>query len=148
MKSSISYDFGRPCQNGDIGKGSPGYIESRSTRLFRILIFCLNIHVEEGLRHFTCREINGSMATFMDVDRVQYVTSSGVKAPICKLYFCRHCLKLRSTECVSHEVTYFFVHEHLDYFPNFDKISCLVNQVNCSTTILLMGRSHGGGDNF
>ncbi len=44
------------------------------------------------------------MATYMDVDRVQYLASSGVKAPICKLYFCRHCLKLRSSDCVSHEV--------------------------------------------
>ena len=46
------------------------------------------------------------MATFMDVDRVQYSVSSGVCAPLCRLYFCRHCLKLRSTECVSHEVSY------------------------------------------
>ena len=139
MKSCVSYNFGRSCQNGDIGNlvRSAGYIRKNSF-VSDSDIFCLNIHVEERLRRFTCRKINESMATFMDVDRVQYVTSSGVKAPICKLYFCRHCLKLRSTECVSHEVTYFFLHEHLDYFPNFHKISCLVNQVNCSTDILLM----------
>jgi len=43
------------------------------------------------------------MATFMDVGRVLYKTD-GCSAPLCYLYFCRYCLKLRSSGCVSHEV--------------------------------------------
>ncbi|KAL8573181.1 hypothetical protein ACOMHN_036166 [Nucella lapillus] len=44
------------------------------------------------------------MATFMDVDLVRYLCSCGKKRPACKLYLCRHCLKLRCADCVQHEV--------------------------------------------
>ncbi|KAI0235971.1 Dynactin subunit 4 [Lamellibrachia satsuma] len=44
------------------------------------------------------------MATYMDVGRVQYVVEPGLKAPLSKLYFCVHCLKLKSSDCVLHEV--------------------------------------------
>jgi len=40
----------------------------------------------------------------MDVRRVQYVVKPGLKAPLSKLYFCMHCLKMKSNDCVLHEV--------------------------------------------
>ncbi|KAJ8319097.1 hypothetical protein KUTeg_004188 [Tegillarca granosa] len=44
------------------------------------------------------------MATFLDVDLVKYLCSCGKKRPVCRLYLCRHCLKLRCGDCVLHEV--------------------------------------------
>jgi len=51
----------------------------------------------------------------MEVNRVIYSSTHPVPGPtggtegiatgpLCHLYFCRHCLKLRSGTCVSHEV--------------------------------------------
>jgi len=54
----------------------------------------------------------------MDVNRVQYLTSSGTKAPICRVYFCRHCLKLRSSDCVSHEVDSHYCPNCLENMPS------------------------------
>ncbi|KAK7506281.1 hypothetical protein BaRGS_00002393 [Batillaria attramentaria] len=44
------------------------------------------------------------MATFMDVNLVRYLCSCGKRYPACRLYLCRHCLKLRCSDCVQHEV--------------------------------------------
>jgi len=49
---------------------------------------------------FLCLSV---MASFMVVNRVLY-KSGDAAAPLCYLYFCRYCLKLRSAGCVSHEV--------------------------------------------
>ncbi|XP_071808815.1 dynactin subunit 4-like [Asterias amurensis] len=44
------------------------------------------------------------MATLLQSNRLQIVCSCGLSSPIIKLYFCKHCLKLRCGRCVSHEV--------------------------------------------
>lgn len=44
------------------------------------------------------------MSTFVDVNIVKYLCSCGKRHPICRLYLCRHCLKLRCGDCVQHEV--------------------------------------------
>ncbi|XP_046330476.1 dynactin subunit 4-like [Haliotis cracherodii] len=44
------------------------------------------------------------MATFLAVNLVKYLCTCGKRQPICRLYLCRHCLKLRCGECVQHEV--------------------------------------------
>ncbi|KAK7111844.1 hypothetical protein V1264_011411 [Littorina saxatilis] len=44
------------------------------------------------------------MATFMDVNLVRYLCTCGKRLPPCRLYLCRHCLKLRCADCVQHEV--------------------------------------------
>ncbi|KAK2156680.1 hypothetical protein LSH36_207g01010 [Paralvinella palmiformis] len=60
------------------------------------------------------------MATYMDVNRVQYVAFSGTVAPLSKLYFCRHCLKLRSRDCVSQEVDSYYCSNCLENMPSPD----------------------------
>ncbi|XP_050413083.1 dynactin subunit 4 [Patella vulgata] len=44
------------------------------------------------------------MATYLDVKLVKYVCSCSKHLPVCRLYLCRHCLKLRCSDCVQHEV--------------------------------------------
>ncbi|KAL3876018.1 hypothetical protein ACJMK2_033907 [Sinanodonta woodiana] len=44
------------------------------------------------------------MATLLDVNVVKYLCSCGKWEPLCRLYLCRHCQKLRSGDCVLHEV--------------------------------------------
>ena len=44
------------------------------------------------------------MSTFVDVNIVKYLCSCGKRHPVCRLYLCRHCLKLRCGDCVQHEV--------------------------------------------
>ncbi|KAI8797678.1 dynactin subunit 4 [Biomphalaria glabrata] len=44
------------------------------------------------------------MATFATVDLVKYLCTCEKKFPICRLYLCKHCLKLRCIDCVQHEV--------------------------------------------
>ncbi|KAG8228042.1 hypothetical protein J437_LFUL007212 [Ladona fulva] len=44
------------------------------------------------------------MATVFSPDIVRYACSCGALKPIYRLYFCRHCLKIRCVYCVYHEV--------------------------------------------
>lgn len=44
------------------------------------------------------------MAEIFDSDVITYACACGHLNPIAKLFFCRHCLKLRCGFCVSHEV--------------------------------------------
>lgn len=37
-------------------------------------------------------------------DKVLYECSCGALKPLTSTYFCRHCLKMRCRDCVSHEV--------------------------------------------
>lgn len=53
----------------------------------------------------------------MDAGRVQYVTTD-FSAPLCELYFCRHCLKLKSSACVSHEVDSLYCPNCLENMPS------------------------------
>ncbi|CAG7729325.1 unnamed protein product [Allacma fusca] len=45
-----------------------------------------------------------TMAHLFQLDTVRYVCCCGSLKPICFVYFCRHCLRLRCPYCVSHEV--------------------------------------------
>ena len=45
------------------------------------------------------------MANFMQDSVVKYACSCGILNPISKLFFCRHCPKLRCGFCVCHEVS-------------------------------------------
>uniref|UniRef100_A0A6M2DIL9 Dynactin subunit 4 n=1 Tax=Xenopsylla cheopis TaxID=163159 RepID=A0A6M2DIL9_XENCH len=44
------------------------------------------------------------MAYFLGHNYVNYVCGCGILKPITKIYFCRHCLKIRCAFCVCHEV--------------------------------------------
>ena len=39
---------------------------------------------------------------------IEYVYKDGLKSPLKTLYFCRHCMELRSLECVYQHVRYKF----------------------------------------
>ncbi|XP_037280791.1 dynactin subunit 4 isoform X2 [Rhipicephalus microplus] len=51
-------------------------------------------------------------------ERVFYVCSCGSKRPITRIYFCRHCSKLRCGDCVSHEVDSNYCSNCLEYMPS------------------------------
>ena len=42
-------------------------------------------------------------------NRVHYECSCGQRRPISRTYFCRHCLKLRCRDCLSHEVSLYLI---------------------------------------
>ncbi|XP_077999058.1 dynactin subunit 4-like [Glandiceps talaboti] len=59
------------------------------------------------------------MAGLLEVDRVNILCpDSGVRLPISRLYFCRHCLKLKSGQCVSHEVDSHYCPNCLENMPS------------------------------
>ncbi|XP_064605721.1 dynactin subunit 4-like [Liolophura sinensis] len=58
------------------------------------------------------------MATYYDVDTVQYQCCCGKRRPLCRLYICRHCLKLRCTDCVLHEVDSYYCPNCLENMPS------------------------------
>ena len=55
----------------------------------------------------TSEEIGEMATTFGTLDWVTYICSCGAKSSLSRLYFCRHCLKLRCGDCVCHEVSAF-----------------------------------------
>lgn len=78
------------------------------------------------------------MANIVEPSCVNYVCSCGHLNPITKLYFCRHCLKLRCGFCVCHEVSIVYTEiGNLDSWnlnvPNFEQVdshfccNCLEN---------------------
>ena len=42
-------------------------------------------------------------------DHVLYGCQCEEMKPVARLYFCRHCTKLRCSKCVTHEVGYLFL---------------------------------------
>ncbi|KAK4290598.1 hypothetical protein Pmani_036523 [Petrolisthes manimaculis] len=58
------------------------------------------------------------MAHLFQVDRVKLLCSCGVLKPITAIYLCRHCLKLRCGNCVSHEVDTLFCPNCLENLPS------------------------------
>lgn len=44
------------------------------------------------------------MEYFLEPNVIEYVCACGLLSPLTKLYFCRHCLKLRCQFCLFHEV--------------------------------------------
>lgn len=52
------------------------------------------------------------------LELVQYRCSCGSLRPICKLYFCRHCLDIRCGFCVSHEVDSHYCPNCMENMPS------------------------------
>lgn len=59
---------------------------------------------------------NVNMAHLFQVDRVKLLCSCGVLKPITAIYLCRHCLKLRCGNCVSHEVSLMSSNEVVSFY--------------------------------
>ncbi|XP_050076660.1 dynactin subunit 4 [Anopheles maculipalpis] len=58
------------------------------------------------------------MAFFNLLNRVEYACVCGLLNPLTKLYFCRHCMKLRCGFCVCHEVDSNFCSNCLENIPS------------------------------
>ncbi|KAK8403023.1 hypothetical protein O3P69_000925 [Scylla paramamosain] len=58
------------------------------------------------------------MAHLFQGDRIRLLCSCGLLKPITAIYFCRHCLKLRCGNCVSHEVDTLFCPNCLENMPS------------------------------
>ncbi|XP_070543936.1 dynactin subunit 4-like isoform X2 [Ptychodera flava] len=59
------------------------------------------------------------MAGLLSAERVQILCpDSSVQLPISRLYFCRYCLKLKSGQCVSHEVDSHYCPNCLENMPS------------------------------
>lgn len=58
------------------------------------------------------------MADIFTNERVLYLCSCGSRRPITRIYFCRHCSKLRCGDCVSHEVDSNYCSSCLEYMPS------------------------------
>ncbi|XP_054730427.1 dynactin subunit 4 [Anastrepha obliqua] len=74
------------------------------------------------------------MANFMQKSVVNYACTCGLVNPISKLFFCRHCLKLRCGFCVCHEVDSHFCSNCLENIPSSEakhKKNCCTNCFNC-----------------
>lgn len=61
-----------------------------------------------------------SLPGIFSSDVVQYSCSCGSSKPLCRLYFCRHCLTLRCRDCCSHEVDSQYCQHCLEYIPTID----------------------------
>ncbi|KAI8120348.1 hypothetical protein FF38_13809 [Lucilia cuprina] len=74
------------------------------------------------------------MANFMQDSVVKYACSCGILNPISKLFFCRHCPKLRCGFCVCHEVDSHFCSNCLENIPSSEvrhKKNCCANCFDC-----------------
>uniref|UniRef100_A0A182IWX8 Dynactin subunit 4 n=1 Tax=Anopheles atroparvus TaxID=41427 RepID=A0A182IWX8_ANOAO len=58
------------------------------------------------------------MAFFNLLNKVEYACVCGLLNPLTKLYFCRHCMKLRCGFCVCHEVDSHFCSNCLENIPS------------------------------
>ncbi|XP_077512590.1 dynactin subunit 4 [Amblyomma americanum] len=58
------------------------------------------------------------MADIFTNERVLYLCSCDSRRPITRIYFCRHCSKLRCSDCVSHEVDSNYCSNCLEYMPS------------------------------
>ena len=70
-----------------------------------------------GPRPSVCSPFDASVQ-----ELVRYKCSCGSLKPICKLYFCRHCLDIRCGFCVSHEVDSHFCPNCLENMPSGKRI--------------------------
>ncbi|XP_013107195.2 dynactin subunit 4 [Stomoxys calcitrans] len=71
------------------------------------------------------------MANFMQDSVVKYACSCGILHPISKLFFCRHCPKLRCGFCVCHEVDSNFCSNCLENIPSSEARKLCNNCANC-----------------
>ncbi|XP_050681146.1 dynactin subunit 4 isoform X2 [Leptidea sinapis] len=58
------------------------------------------------------------MAYLVQPDYVKYICTCGQQKPITNLYFCRHCLKIRCSFCISHEVDSHYCANCLENMPS------------------------------
>ncbi|XP_046487628.1 dynactin subunit 4 [Neodiprion pinetum] len=58
------------------------------------------------------------MAYLFQPDYVRYVCSCGSVKPVSKIYFCRHCLKVRCGYCVCHEVDSHYCSNCMENLPS------------------------------
>lgn len=74
------------------------------------------------------------MASLLQINRVQYVWNedSNEMAPLCRLYFCKHCLELRSLKNLQHEVDSHFCPQSLDGLPSTEAFLKKNKSANCS----------------
>ncbi|CAC5363021.1 DCTN4 [Mytilus coruscus] len=88
------------------------------------------------------------MATFIDVNLVKYICGCGKKKPVCKLYLCRHCLKIRCGDCVLHEVDTPYCPNCLENMPAAEaklkrnRCSNCFDCPNCGHTLTTRATSH------
>ncbi|KAH8254678.1 hypothetical protein KR032_011614 [Drosophila birchii] len=71
---------------------------------------------------------------FMQPSPVKYACSCGILNPINKLFFCRHCPKLRCGYCVTHEIESHFCSNCLENIPSTEarhKKNCCANCFDC-----------------
>ncbi|EDW79842.1 uncharacterized protein Dwil_GK17803 [Drosophila willistoni] len=72
--------------------------------------------------------------SFMQPIPVKYACSCGILNPINKLFFCRHCPKLRCGYCVCHEIESHFCSNCLENIPSSEarhKKNCCANCFDC-----------------
>uniref|UniRef100_A0A0B7A173 Dynactin subunit 4 n=1 Tax=Arion vulgaris TaxID=1028688 RepID=A0A0B7A173_9EUPU len=88
------------------------------------------------------------MATFLNVDAVKYLCSCGKKFPICRLYICKHCQKLRCIDCVQHEVDTPYCPSCLENMPSAEaklkknRCSNCFDCPLCGHTLMTRATSH------
>jgi len=104
------------------------------------------------------------MSTYLEVDRIKYLSSDNQWHPLCWLQFCRYCAQLRSLDSLSHEVDSRFCSNCLETMANggemmrknkcvncFDCPSCgnvlstRASNVTLTSTTEAAGDSSGGG---
>lgn len=68
------------------------------------------------------------MAYLFQPDYVRYACSCGSLKPISRIYFCRHCLKIRCGYCVAHEVILFIT--NINLLTSFHKLNKLTSCYN------------------
>lgn len=90
------------------------------------------------------------MAHILQSSVVRYACSCGSLKPLSRIYFCRHCLKIRCGYCVSHEVDSHYCANCLENLPSaearlkkqrcagcFDCPSCLHTLSTKATTVIV-----------
>ncbi|GFN83169.1 dynactin subunit 4 [Plakobranchus ocellatus] len=88
------------------------------------------------------------MATYADLDLVKYLCSCGKKFPLCRLYLCKHCLQLRCTDCVQHEVDTPYCPHCLEHMPigeaklKKNRCSSCFDCPVCGHTLITRATSH------
>ncbi|XP_014681564.1 PREDICTED: dynactin subunit 4-like [Priapulus caudatus] len=70
------------------------------------------------------------MATYMNIERVKYMCSCDKWTAFSLLYFCKHCLKLRCSKCVTHEVDNHYCPNCLENMPSTE---AMLKKNRCSS---------------
>ena len=71
------------------------------------------------------------MSTYLEVDRIKYMSSDNQWHPLCWLHFCRYCAQLRSLDALSHEVDSRFCSNCLETMANGGEMMRKNKCINC-----------------